>query len=184
MSRKYDRIVKRGELIFGVRFERDEDMQAPWEEHDGHGIVIDWTTETPDDGQDWRVLTRERIGRSTHYYDFNESVQIAIRDQWGTEDGKRPGETDLEYATRAVEADYEYLRAWCNDEWEYVFVAVELIEPAHLRSESYRDSCGGVETYKNYHETHANEVIDGLVQSIMVDRAKVLEMAGPNPFGL
>ncbi|WP_396329310.1 hypothetical protein [Burkholderia anthina] len=57
----------------------DEDMGAPWEEHDGHGPVSDWTTRDKRPGE-W-VLASER--GSKRYYDAQEANRIAEQDGWG-----------------------------------------------------------------------------------------------------
>lgn len=85
-----------------ARIERDNDTGAPWEAHDGHGPVTEWTSRAKRAGE--RVLAQDR--GSFRYYDFAEAVRIAKRDGWG------PG-TPAE----AVEADYRALRAWSADEW-------------------------------------------------------------------
>jgi hypothetical protein len=47
-------------LTFRVTVERDEDMGEPWKEHDGHGVVSNWTTRSKSpkwrDGPDMNVL--------------------------------------------------------------------------------------------------------------------------------
>lgn len=111
---------------FKVRFPHDEDHGAPWEECDGHGPVSDWTRRAKRPGE--RILIEDRESR--RYYDVAEALQIARRDQWNTLSIPAPagGETPRQQAARAVEADYEYLRRWCRDEWQYVGVVVCLCD--------------------------------------------------------
>jgi len=68
-----------------INVQDDTDMGAPWEEHDGHGPVSDWTTREKHPGE--RLLNSDR--GSKRYYDVAEANRIAKRDGWGlTEEHK------------------------------------------------------------------------------------------------
>lgn len=71
--------TKVGKFTVTARIVRDEHMGAPWEEHDGHGPVSEWTDRAKRPGE--RVLNEDR--GSKRYYDFQEAVKIARRDGWG-----------------------------------------------------------------------------------------------------
>src|SRR5262245_46751340 len=103
---------------YRLEIEPDHDAGAPWETSDGHGPVTEWTSREKRPGE--RVIATDRTHK--RFYDYAEAVRIARRDQWGTADGRQPGETAGAYAARAVEADYQFLRGWCRDEWSYVGV--------------------------------------------------------------
>ena len=121
-----------GGLHAVVKIEHDTDYTPPWENSDGHGVVSDWEHRGEADGR-W-VLHRDWY--DTRYYDWVETVKIAMRDGWGHSGG------DI---MDAVRRDYEYLRAWCNDEWYYVGLIVELYDAnEELIGE---DSCWGYESY-------------------------------------
>ena len=107
---------------------------APWRECDGHGPVSDWTTRDKRPGE--LILTAER--RSYRYYDFQEACAIARRDGWNAPPYVIPGETKRAQAARAALADYNYLRAWCNDDWHYCGVVVRL--------ENTCECCGDIES--------------------------------------
>ncbi|WP_239482854.1 hypothetical protein [Paraburkholderia sp. C35] len=68
-----------------INVQDDIDHGAPWEEHDGHGPVSDWTTRDKRPGE--RVLSSDRgIKR---FYDVQEANRIAEQDGWGlTEEHK------------------------------------------------------------------------------------------------
>jgi len=140
---------------YRVAFFFDDQMREPWKEHDGHGIVSDWTTRDKEPGE--RVLYE--ASDSYRYYDFDATVQLALKDKWGVGDGPREGETPEEYAARAVEYDYEYLRAWCTDEWHYVGVELTLLDDDG-KTTKYKASLWGVETWKDYHRTVPAELAD------------------------
>lgn len=106
---------------FQVRLIPDTDHGAPWDEHDGHGAVSKWTTRPKAPGE--RVLVSDR--QSKRYYDFQGTIPIALRDQWGA---PIEGETPDQQAARAVEADFQFLKDWCEDRWRYVGVVVDLLD--------------------------------------------------------
>jgi hypothetical protein len=69
-------------LTFKVRFENDDDAEAPWERSDGHGVVSEWTRRDKRPGE--RVLSSDR--NLKRYYDVQQSTQTAKRDGWGLSD--------------------------------------------------------------------------------------------------
>jgi len=90
----------------------DYDMGEPWIEHDGHGVISEWTTR--DAEQSERVLCSDR-GRN-RYYDLAATLEIATRDGWGP--------TPIV----AIEEDFKHLQAWCDNKWGWVGVAVTLLK--------------------------------------------------------
>jgi hypothetical protein len=108
-------------MRFRVEYHYDASTREPWKEHDGHGIVSDWTTRGKSPGE--RVLASDR-GRK-RYYDAAESLKIAKRDSWGP---TIEGMTKAQVAADAVERDFQHLRAWCNDGWHWAGVVVTLLD--------------------------------------------------------
>lgn len=114
---------------YTVSTEYDDCMGAPWEEHDEHGIVSEWTTRAKRAGE-W-VLNSYRS--SHRYYDVTATLEKARAEGWGLGDearaelaaklGRDP--TSREITAEAVRRDFEYLRGWCNNEWCWVFVRVD-----------------------------------------------------------
>lgn len=98
----------------------DDAAGKPWEESDGHGPVSELTTRDKRPGE--LVLSEGRIAK--RFYDYQEACRIARADGWGCKGGQLEGETARAYAARAARADFDRLRAWCDDEWHYVGVAV------------------------------------------------------------
>lgn len=129
----------------------DEHMGEPWKEHDGHGIVSEWTTRAKLPGE--LILASDRNSR--RYYDFAESVKIARRDGWGA-DGKTPGER----AAKATAEDYRRLRDWCEDRWCWVGVAVTVTK---ANGEFDSDSLWGIESDGDYWRDAAAELLNGLL---------------------
>jgi hypothetical protein len=112
----------------------DEDMGPPWDNEDGHGPVSDWTSRAKLPGE--RVLNEDH--RSYRYYDFAAAVKLAKKDGWEAKPYKTgtPGER----ANRAAEADYEWLRRWCNDDWHYCGYQLE------VDGFAYEDSLWGIDS--------------------------------------
>lgn len=119
-------------LTFKAEIESCTDMGPPWKEHDGHGVVSDWTTR---ERQTYERVLAESNG-SKRYYHYRESIDKANRESWGLspEDVKALSEklgrepTNYEIHVEAVERDFQRLRAWCNDEWCWCGVVVTLLD--------------------------------------------------------
>lgn len=151
---------------FIAKYERDEFMGEPWKEHDGHGIVSEWTSRPKAPGE--RVLNEDRT--SKRYYNVRETLAIARRDGWGVEGGRLPGESERAYAARAVEADFRFLRAWCRDEWEWIGVTVRLADdPSITESLSGIESCSGA-----YLDEVARELADEILSRVEVANPDVV----------
>lgn len=106
----------------------DFHRRKPWIEDDGHGPVSDWRRtdylSRPTKAPGERILFRD--GRSFRTYDFAEAVRIARRDGWDAPPYKTG--TKGQQAARAAEADFNRLRQWCEGQWWYVGVVVELLD--------------------------------------------------------
>lgn len=130
----------------------DETMGAPWDEHDGHGIVSEWTRRGKGPGE--LILAFDRTSGSFRYYDYAASVRIARKDGWGAE-----GCTARERAAIATMADYNRLRAWCEDRWQWIGVSVTLTKP---NGETGLDSCFGIESDGDYWREVAADMLNSL----------------------
>lgn len=140
---------------------------SPWDEEDGHGPVSDWTSRDKRPG--------ERILNSNHgsyrYYDVEEAIKIAKRDGW---DAPPYGGTLGEKASRAVERDYEALKAWCNDEWYYGGVSL-MVSKEGVVLEEFAASLWGIAVNhphgdNSYLTEVANELLD---EAIRVGKAQL-----------
>lgn len=157
---------------FKLELEYDQDAGPPWEECDGHGIVSDWRRcyygERPAKAPGERILHRDRNSYRT--YDVAETMRIARRDGWGLGKeaeaalaqtlGRAP--TQGEIVAESVRRDFEYLRAWCNDEWHYCGVIVTLLDDDGEETE-YSESLWRVE---NNDDAYVQEVARELADEI------------------
>lgn len=116
---------------FRVTFPYDDDATAPWDREDGHGPVSEWKRHAfgqgskPPKRPGEMILCGDRHGYRT--YDFAEAVRIAKRDGWDAEP-YNTAETRGQRAAKAAMADFNRLRRWCSDQWNYVGVVVELLD--------------------------------------------------------
>lgn len=149
---------------FNVDIEREDGMREPWKEHDGHGIVSDWTTREKSAGE--RVLASDR--NSKRYYDVQETMKIAKRDGWGIGDDEKAAltaklhrePTAREIRVKAVERDFEHLRRWCADEWFWCGVIVTMLDDDGNATD-HTASLWGIESDEYaYHREVANELAD------------------------
>jgi hypothetical protein len=150
---------------FRLEITRDDAMGEPWKEHDGHGIVSERKRHPFGHGTKPPKRAGERVlyweSGTYRTYDVAETMKIAKRDGWGLSPkdeaelaqklGRQP--TRNEIIAAAVDRDFEYLRAWCNDEWRFVVIGV------HHDDES--EYLGGVEdSDSEYVEETARELAD------------------------
>lgn len=117
-----------------VEFEYDHDYGKPWEECDGHGVIYE--THSREEYMDEWLLNNSRGWY--RYYDWKESLKLAIKDKWGC----KPYDTST--AMDAIKADYEWLRRWCNDDWWWVGMIVTLLDEDDNEIDS--DSCWGYDS--------------------------------------
>lgn len=101
----------------------DYDHGAPWEKCDGHGPVSDWTCRDKLPGE--LILCEDRGSR--RFYDFAAACRIARRDGWDAKPYNEGGESKAQQAAKAARADYEYLRRYCDGQWQYVGVSVKAL---------------------------------------------------------
>lgn len=144
-----------------ARLEPDQDHGAPWDEEDGHGPVSDWTRRAKHAGE--RILYSDR--NSYRYYDWAEAIRIAKRDGWNA-----PPYTGTagQCAARAVEADFQRLRAWCNDDWFYVGVIISVSRNGIMLDECAASLWGIESDCTDYLTEVANELAS---EALAVGRA-------------
>lgn len=144
----------------------DDDCGPPWDDWDFHYPVSDWTQRDKKAGE-W-VLCEDR--GSKRYYDFAEAMKMAKKDGWGAE--PYGVGTKGEQALRAVKADFEYLRRWCNYTWKYVTLHVILLgeeDEYGYADVEYEDYLCGVEydySSNGYWLEEAKEVASGIMYEI------------------
>lgn len=140
----------------------------PWEDEDGHGPVSDWTDRPKRPGE--RVLHQDRGRR--RYYDFQAAVEAARKEGWDSPP-LRTG-TPGEQAVRAVESDFRYLKEWCDDDWQYVFVRVEVEDEDGNR---FDDQLSGVGTFEGYSLEVAREMLADCFRELWKERAELYRAA-------
>jgi hypothetical protein len=157
---------------FMVGIDHDQDMGAPWDEHDGHGPVSEWTSRDKRPGE---VKVNSERG-SYRYYDLAEANRIAKRDGWGLAEkdkaelakqlGREPTRGEIRAA--AVRKDLDYIEGWCNDSWQWQWVRVVLVVGEDDEEDtSFEDSLGGIDgSDDDYIEECARDMIDGLVRQL------------------
>ena len=169
----FDNYVCEGETITCVkdgftvvaRIEHDYDTGPPWKEHDGHGPVSDWRPkESKRPGE--KILVERRVG-SCRFYDWQKAIEIAKADGW---DAPPYGEgTKGEQAERAVQRDFDGLKAWCDDDWWWCSIILSVSRNG-FEIEDYAACCGGIkvnhpENENNNHLTEtANELLDEAIE--------------------
>ena len=158
-----------------AKIERDNDCGTPWDNCDGHGPVSDWRPKNSKRPGE-RILVEDR--GSCRFYNWAEAIKIARRDGWNAppyDEG-----TKGQKAERAVQRDFEYLQAWCNDEWWYVSLTLS-VSYGDIDLDDYAASLCGIEV--NYpgsdHQVYlletANELLPEALEVAKKRRAEMLE---------
>lgn len=160
---------------FRVRFADDDMADPPWKREDGHGPVSDWrhadrTQDYPPKAAGERVLCIDVF--TARYYDFAQACKIARRDGWGAPGDE--GMTPRQKAAHAAEADFQRMRAWCNAEWGYIGVTVELLDDAGMET-GETETLWGVESDQPEHiATVAHDLAGEIISRLQQ------QMKGPN----
>lgn len=150
-----------------IEYFHDADHGLPWEECDGHGPVrksnhrhgVNWST-NGDKQPGERPLNCPDRNEYQFYYDWQTAMKIAKRDGWNAEPYDAPNK-----ALRAVQADFDFLRSFLNEEWCYVGIVCTVLD-AEGEETTDADSCWGFETFKDYHLTAGKELAELLAQSV------------------
>lgn len=164
-----ERMELPGGLYLIAESEHDGDCEAPWEACEGHGEVSEWTSRGKLPGE--RILCSDRS--SHRFYDYAAAIKTAIADGWDAAPYKTG--TKGETAARAVEADFAFLKAWCDDRWSYQFVSVKLFDEDE--NELSSDGCGGVESFKDYNAEHAAIEAAELIRAFVKEQSEAAQWA-------
>jgi hypothetical protein len=161
-------------LRFSVELVHDADMGPPWKEHDGHGVVSEWTARAKRPGE--RVLSRSDSGR-LWLYDVQASMERARAEGWGI-CGERRAEWEARIgraltpgmiAAAAVDEDFKRLRAWCREEWTWCGVIVTLLD-VDGKPTGLCESLWGIESDgPEYHNEVARDLAYGLAHGLTGD---------------
>lgn len=159
----FDKTFTHKGRTFGVRYPYDDNADPPWEMDDGHGPVSGWRPRS-DKAPHERILHAD--GGTVRLYDARTALALAKRDRWGTSDGQRPDETTRAYRARAVDEDFDRLRAWCRDEWTYIGVVVILLD-AHGQRTEFSEALWGIESDAGaYLDEVATELAEEILASL------------------
>ena len=135
-----------------VEITPDYDADLPWESCDGMGVI----REVRRSGDD-KLPGERRFG--DYFFDVCATTKEATRDGWGLGPesmveltlklGRAP--TKKEITAAAVESQFQYLKAWADDEWQYYGYTVTLMQrddADELVETDKSDSCGGYECWQ------------------------------------
>lgn len=136
-----------------VNIHRDEFNGQPWKEHDCHGEVVERRSRE-DKAPGERILNDARHG--VYCYDFAGTIKRAKAEGWGIKHSDKcalasrlnktvPQLTAGEIITEAVRLDFEHLRGWLNDEWQWVGYTAEIWQDGE-KTQDADASCWGFES--------------------------------------
>jgi hypothetical protein len=173
-------------LNLKVEIEQDTDSGRPWDECDGYGPVrearSDYGRITKSPGE--RILHAGDRGCYSWVYDWNGALDMARRDGWGVSECDRPDNWDSmtkrQRTELAVKHDFDFLKAWCDENWVWCGVVVTLMLPdedGNLQPYNgpltMRDSLWSIEFWQYESLTSKkNEHLMGIINEIADSLAK------------
>ena len=156
-----------GGLTFTVKFEPDNDMGPPWDEHDGHGPVREcktphWYREgSKRPGE--RPLNKPDRHEIQYYYDWQAACQLARKEGWNTQPYDAPNRIE-----RAVQADFDYCRRYLSGDWQWMGVIVTCEETGG------EESLWGID---GDHDNYLTEVAYELAAELVSQHEQALAIA-------
>lgn len=144
---------------FRIELVYDDTHGAPWDEEDGHGPVSEWTSRDKRPGE--MILCQDR--HSKRFYDFAAAVAIARAEGW---DAAPYTGTRGERAARAAMRDFNRLREWCTDQWNYVGVVVHLLDDDGDDMNEAASLWGIESDDYDYHRDVAKELADEILDAL------------------
>lgn len=171
-------------LTFKVEIKQDEDYGRPWDESDGHGPVREakrnYHYGRIEKAHGERILHAGDSNEYSWVYDWNGALKLAEKDGWGVSEKDRPANWDslsrAQQSELAVQRDFEFLKAWCDENWVCCGVCVtlmiededgDLVEYDGPLTAQFHDSLWGVEYWQydkleSEENSHVNETIQEL----------------------
>lgn len=134
---------------YRIDWHYDDTSGRPEDESDGHGVCIDLSYNPEDylrdhdpeeDGEPdmeevvrhkmMRVLSRAFRNGVYRVYDVRETMKMAKQDGWRNLkwEAEHPEATEEEKLMAAVDADFNYLQGWYNDDWHWCGITVMLLD--------------------------------------------------------
>lgn len=145
----------------------------PWEEYDGNVNIYEVSTRYGrPEKKPSEVIFYAGRGNNAWAYDIREAHKKARAESWCTGCDWAKGLTKKQIAARAVAENVEMWRGWLNDDWHYVGVVCTVLGAEGEETE-YTNSCWGVESLDDYHEKAAQEMAQGLADSVNKERENV-----------
>ena len=147
-------------FTFTATIVHDDDMTPPWKRNDMHGVVVEIALdEWADAPVNIKILHSDH--QRVTYYDVAASLKKAKEEGWNL------GAFDNE---KAIEADYNFLKGWCDDGWKYVGVVVAVSKHGVLLVDGH--SLWGIESGAG---EYLVEVANQLAQEAHADAKAKLE---------
>jgi hypothetical protein len=151
--------ITRNNTTLVVEYYYDDDSGKPWKDSDGLGVVSEWTYRDKRPGE--RVLHEDRGARL--YYDVQQTTAIALRDGWGV--AGQTFATKRQQAAAAVEADFQYLRRWCQGDWFFIGIVVRT-EDGAVSDSLWRIESDATEYHKEIIEELAEQCLRQIARSV------------------
>jgi hypothetical protein len=158
-----------------IKTEYDDAMGEPWKEHDGHGVISEWRSKDIDPSPSERVLCEDR--GSARYYDVAATLILARKDGWGcgidahkhrrvAKTADNPWGISRAAIACAVERDYERMRGWCRDDWQWIGVIATVYDADGEKVSD--ESLWGIESDGDYWREVAAELVNQQIVGVLI----------------
>jgi hypothetical protein len=187
-----------------VQIIADDHFGPPEQEHDGHGVVMDFDYDPTDvdelieregwdDDEQCSAHAMEEVaraglfllvgvrdgrhGRYSKWYDVWETLKIAAA-QWGV-----PAD-DKDALMKAVISDYKYIDGWYSQDWCWAYLQVTLLDSDGEELTGHTASLGGFEWGLERSEEYLAQEVNGLVRQALAEYNSVENNVHPKQLEL
>lgn len=178
---------------YRIDWHYDDTFGRPEAESDGHGVTLDINFDPktfgedhdPEDGeldmegvvrhQMMRVLSRaDRRGGYWRVYDVWETMKVAKANGWRSLkwEAEHPNATEEERLMAAVDADFNYLQGWYNDDWHWCGITVMLLDDEGDDTEHEASLWGLPSDDAECHEEVIKELVRDIRAAVRLDAQK------------
>lgn len=179
---------------YHIEWQHDDTTGRPEGESDGHGVCIDLSYNPEDYLRDhdpeedgeldseevvrhkmMRVLSRaDRLGGYWRVYDVWETMKVAKADGWRDLkwEAEHPNATEEEKLMAAVDADFNYLQGWYNDDWHWCGITVMLLDDEGDDTEHEESLWGLCSGDADHHEEVIKELVGEIQRQVKREAEK------------
>ena len=159
-------------------FYDDTYRPQPWADYDGNVNIesVPYSRYGRYEKKPSEIIFYAGRGHAPYKYDIREAHKKARAESWCTGCDWAKGLTRKQIAARAVTENVEFWRGYLKEDWFYAGVVCTVLGAEGEETEN-TDSCWGLETFNDYHETEGRERAIALAESVSKKNLKAWRSA-------